>query len=220
MAADDLAALRAIYVATGGPSTWIRNGCWDNDTVPVCWWDQVLCNTTTWRVIELRFASNNMVGALPEELGMLGALRVCWTSAELKTLSLYPRSFIRLFSHNDFQHATLPSAHLEVLQLTFNRGLSGVLPQSLGNLSNLKRLYAWNTSLIGIPETIGGLHNLIAIDLTDNLIQGPVPLAIARLTNVDTVYFDGNEGITCPLDAPVQKWLDAVKYHADPCASS
>ena len=177
---DDLKALRAIYASTGGATTWIRNGCWDNDSVPVCWWDQVLCNTTTWRVIELRFASNAMVGVLPDEIGLL--------------------------------------EHLQVLQLTFNRGLSGKLPESIGMLSRLERLYAWNTSLTAIPDSIGGLSNLIAIDLTDNLIEGPVPVGVANLENVDTVYLDGNAGVVCPLAAPVSKWLSAVKYHADPCA--
>jgi hypothetical protein len=34
-------ALRALYLSTGGPTSWLRNACWLNESVPVCWWDQV-----------------------------------------------------------------------------------------------------------------------------------------------------------------------------------
>jgi hypothetical protein len=32
---DDVAGLRALYLSTGGPSSWIRNACWLNESVPV-----------------------------------------------------------------------------------------------------------------------------------------------------------------------------------------
>ena len=54
---DDIAGLRALYLSTNGPE-WDRNACWLNTSVPVCWWDQVLCNTTTWRVRQLRLVRN------------------------------------------------------------------------------------------------------------------------------------------------------------------
>ena len=72
---DDVAALRALYLATGG-DRWIRNACWLNASVPVCWWDQVLCDTKTWRVRELRLASNNLVGFLPSKIASLTSLQV------------------------------------------------------------------------------------------------------------------------------------------------
>ena len=177
-----LPRLRALYLATGGTDKWLRNGCWLNTSVPVCWWDQVLCNTTTWRVRELRFASNNMHGTIPEEIGLL--------------------------------------SHLEVLQLTFNRGLTGTLPPAVGRLSKLKWLYAWNASLQSVPETVGGMQGLVKLDLMDNALAGALPDSLAQLGLTDTAYFDGNDGLTCPVSAAVGKWLQGVKYHAEPCANS
>lgn len=65
--ADDVAALVALFHSTGGATTWLRNACWLNTSIPVCCWDQVLCNNTSGRVRELRLASNNLVGRLPAE---------------------------------------------------------------------------------------------------------------------------------------------------------
>lgn len=65
-----VAGLRALYLSTGGPTSWLRNGCWLNESVPVCWWDQVLCDPVTWRVRELRLSSNVLTGTLPSALGM------------------------------------------------------------------------------------------------------------------------------------------------------
>ena len=113
-------------------------------------------------------------------------------------------------------------AALETLQLTFNPALRGALPESLGNLSRLRRLYAWNTSLGGaLPRSIGRLAgSLVAIDLTDNQLAGALPDSLAQLRRVDTAYFDGNPRLECPLSPQVAAWLKGVKYHADPCRSS
>ena len=71
---DDVAALRALYLATGGGG-WTRNACWLNESIPVCWWDQVACEGG--RVQQLRLASNNLVGALDEaSLAGLAGLEV------------------------------------------------------------------------------------------------------------------------------------------------
>ena len=42
---------------------------------------------------------------------------------------------------------------------------------------------------------MGGLTNLIALDLTDNQISGEIPGDVAKLENVDTFYIDGNQNL-------------------------
>jgi len=175
---DDYAALRALYLATGGPTVWPRNACWLNPNVSVCYWDQVLCDPDTNRVIELRLSSNVMVGSLPSEIGMMSSLKV--------------------------------------LQLTFNPLLGGAIPDSIGNLTSLERLYAWNTSFTELPEQIGNLKNLRALDLTDNMLTS-LPASLASLLNVDTAYFDGNGGLKCPVAPEVATWLAKIEYHAQLC---
>lgn len=175
---DDFAGLRALYLSTGGPE-WDRNACWLNESVPVCWWDQVLCNTTTWRVRQLRLASNNLIGTLPAEMGGLSAL--------------------------------------EDLQVGFNPGLAGDIPEQISGLASLQRLYAWNTSFTSVPASFGRLGRLIAVDLTDNQLRGALPVSLAALKTPDTVYFDGNPALQCPLEPGVERWLRAVPYHAKVC---
>ena len=108
--------------------------------------------------------------------------------------------------------------HLEVLQLTFNKGISGPVPSSLGNLTRLQRFYAWNASFESLPATLGRLTDLRAIDLMDNQLRGSLPDELAKLQKVDTAYFDGNPKLRCPLSKAVANWLkQSVRYQADPC---
>lgn len=70
-----------------------------------------------------------------------------------------------------------------------------------------------------VPETVGAMTSLERIDLMDNGVQGKLPDSLAQLTNANTVYFDGNDGLECPLSDKVSEWLAGVQYHANPCAN-
>ena len=112
---------------------------------------------------------------------------------------------------------TLPAeigllSHLKILQLTFNRGMVGAIPESIGNLTRLERFYAWNTSFTSIPTAMGNMKNLIALDLTDNCLEGELPEGLSDLTKVDTVYLDGNPKLTCPLTSRMSNWLKNVTF--------
>ena len=100
----------------------------------MCWWDQVLCNTTTWRVRQLRLASNGLNGSLPAGVASL--------------------------------------THLQDLQVGFNPDLTGPIPTSVAGLRSLERLYAWNASFTSVPPEFGSLPSLIAVDLTNNKLEG------------------------------------------------
>jgi hypothetical protein len=113
-------------------------------------------------------------------------------------------------------------SHLEVLQLTFNRALTGTLPSTIGQLTKLRWLYAWNASLESIPEAVGGLRSLERLDMMDNALSGALPsslsqLGLPQLARADTVYLGGNR-IRCPLAPALAHWLETVEYHGDPCA--
>jgi hypothetical protein len=77
LAAQQLAALLALYEATVGPR-WTNNGGWNNpvnNPDPCTSWFGVQCDTTSTEVLALDLHSNNLGGelrgTLPTELGYL-----------------------------------------------------------------------------------------------------------------------------------------------------
>ena len=71
------------------------------------------------------------------------------------------------------------------LNLTGNQ-LTGVIPEALGQLNNLRYLLLNHNQLTGpIPEALGQLNNLQALYLTDNQLTGCIPLALRTVPNDD-----------------------------------
>ena len=72
-------------------------------------------------------------------------------------------------------------------------GVSGALPSSLGNLSNLQQLYLARNQLSGnIPTELGNLANLRNLFLHSNELSGNIPSALGRLENLTGLGLDGN----------------------------
>ena len=79
------------------------------------------------------------------------------------------------------------------LSLSFN-GLSGTIPEELGNLTNLRWLNLWNNDLSGtIPAELGNLTNLQSLNLLGNDLNGPIPAELGNLTNLESLYLYENE---------------------------
>ncbi|PWA75372.1 leucine-rich repeat protein [Artemisia annua] len=90
------------------------------------------------------------------------------------------------------------SSKLESLRFA-SSGLSGNLPQQLGNLRNLVQIDLNNNSISGsVPESLGNLSSLQTFELGNNLLSGPIPDSIGRLSSLLTVYLPDNS-ITGPL---------------------
>jgi hypothetical protein len=68
----------------------------------------------------------------------------------------------------------------------FNLGMTGPIPEVIGDLVNLKVLLLANNQLTGpIPEVIGDLVNLELLSLGNNQLTGPIPEAIGYLVNLE-----------------------------------
>ncbi|KAI4296121.1 hypothetical protein L6164_036106 [Bauhinia variegata] len=90
-------------------------------------------------------------------------------------------------------------SELQDLDLSYNRGLTGPLPQKIGNLKKLSSL-----SLVGcnftdpIPDTIGQLQQLVFLSLNSNSFSGRIPPSIGNLSNLSWLDLTDNQ-----LEGPI-----------------
>ncbi|MGJ8667822.1 MAG: leucine-rich repeat domain-containing protein [Patiriisocius sp.] len=88
---------------------------------------------------------------------------------------------------------------LKKLELSFNK-LSGTIPATIGDLEDLKVFAVNGNELVGtIPTTFGNLENLEQLHLSSNNLEGTIPVAIGNLENLQVLnVFDNNLGGTIP----------------------
>ncbi|XP_056849338.1 leucine-rich repeat receptor protein kinase HPCA1-like isoform X2 [Raphanus sativus] len=80
-------------------------------------------------------------------------------------------------------------SELEILDMSYNTGLTGPLPSNIGGLKKLKNLILVGCSFTGqIPESIGDLEQLVYLSLNLNQLSGTIPASIGRLSNL--YWFD------------------------------
>ncbi|XAR49196.1 Non-specific serine/threonine protein kinase [Bertholletia excelsa] len=76
-------------------------------------------------------------------------------------------------------------SELEILDLSYNKGLTGPLPASIGNLKKLTSLILIGCSFNGrIPDAIGSLQMLTTLSLNSNAFTGPIPPSIGALSDL------------------------------------
>ena len=84
---------------------------------------------------------------------------------------------------------TLPASLGNLSQLTIlgllGNHIGGTIPASLGNLSNLKNLTLGSNNFSGeIPASLGNLSNLTYISVIYNSLSGPIPTSLGNLPNL------------------------------------
>ncbi|XP_020230734.1 probable leucine-rich repeat receptor-like protein kinase At5g49770 isoform X2 [Cajanus cajan] len=76
-------------------------------------------------------------------------------------------------------------SELETLDLSYNKDLTGPLPQSIGDLKKLTTLILVGCSFKGpIPDSIGNLQELLFLSLNSNSFSGPIPHSIGNLSKL------------------------------------
>ena len=76
----------------------------------------------------------------------------------------------------------------------FDNQLSGALPSSLGNLTNLRLLWLSSNAFSGsLPSWLGNLTNLVMLQLSDNQLSGALPPSLGNLTNLQDLRLGANQ---------------------------
>ena len=72
--------------------------------------------------------------------------------------------------------------------------LTGTIPASLGNLSQLESLDLYSNQLTGtIPATLGSLSQLKYLDLGENQLTGTIPASLGNLSQLEYLYLNSNQ---------------------------
>ena len=71
------------------------------------------------------------------------------------------------------------------------------IPESIGNLTNLKELTIFDTLIIALPESIGNLTNLQELVISGNSLTS-LPESIGNLTNLQELVISGNSLTSLP----------------------
>jgi len=133
---------------------------------------------------ELRMEFNILTGSIPPSFGK---------QQNMQTLALHANYF-GSYSDGDFQffNALSYCTHLLSLSVGSNR-LGGGLPSSIANMStNLTELSPGGNHISGIvPRDIGNLIHLQTLQLYGNLLKGPIPTSVGKLSGLGllSVFF-------------------------------
>jgi internalin A len=88
------------------------------------------------------------------------------------------------------------------LAAALNTIYASLLPESIGQLAQLKRLNLFGNQLSALPESIGELAQLEELDLSDNQLRA-LPESVLALTEADglrRLYLHGNDALGIPRE--------------------
>ena len=190
-AAEEKAALVALYNATNGPN-WTHSDNWLSPE-PLSTWHGVTTNTNG-RVTRLDLASNGLSGPIPD-LSPLTSLTSLALSFNQLTGSIPDLSALTnltgLYLYNNQLSGPIPDlsppTSLTSLALNSNQ-LTGSIPD-LSALTNLTGLYLYNNQLTGPFPDLSALTNLRSLSLAGNPLSGQMP-DLSALTQLTGLYLD------------------------------
>ncbi|CAA7037631.1 unnamed protein product [Microthlaspi erraticum] len=109
-------------------------------------------------------------------------------------------------------------AELQILDLSYNIGLSGSLPPNIGDLKKLRNLILVGCSFSGqIPESVGSLEQLEYLSLNSNQFSGTIPASIGRLSklywfDISDNQIEGNIPVSNGTSSPGLDMLHETKH--------
>lgn len=153
-------ALIVLFLSCGG-NTWIGIKPWISQNLEhECDWDQVTCNDKE-QVIGISAHGIDMIGSLPEELGILSHLQF-FDASQNRLQGSLPSSLTGM--------TDLKSLGVSLNNMAFS------IPTEIGLLTNLESLeMAFNTITGDLPQELKQLTNLQLLDVFHNAnLKGPI----------------------------------------------
>ncbi|XP_073099538.1 leucine-rich repeat receptor protein kinase HPCA1 isoform X2 [Elaeis guineensis] len=185
--------LEAISLVSMNHQRLISRGCW------VC-------------LLTLIFLTSIIsADTLPEEAAALHSLAESWENQPQSWVGLDPcgTNWVGIScSNSHIIIITLPglglggtlSAEIQnlpelvALDLSYNEGLNGPIPQSIGNLVKLRYLVLVGCSFSGnIPPELGNLARLSFLSLNSNNLRGSIPGSLGNLSELTWLDITDNE---------------------------
>ncbi|KAJ0957860.1 putative protein kinase RLK-Pelle-LRR-IX family [Helianthus annuus] len=219
---DDAAVMSKLSTTLSStPSTWTT-------TSSFCNWDGIQCDNSN-RVTSINLPDKSLTGTLPSDLNQL---------TQLKTLSL-PRNHIAgplptlanltllqqvILESNNF--TSIPPdffsglTNLQTIRISDNPDLSPwVVPDTLGENSNLQTFEASNANIIGsIPDIFDKFTNLQNLRLSYNNLTGALPPSFggSQIQNLwlnnQVQGLSGNLDVISLMTQISQAWLQANSF--------
>ncbi|PWA38567.1 leucine-rich repeat protein [Artemisia annua] len=136
-------------------------------------------------LLSLDLSGNQLTNIIPKSLGNFCNLR------EIDLSFNYFQNISLKYLLESFLECKSP--HLQSLSISHS-GLSGHLPDQLGQLKHMEHLELDNNQISGIiPDSIGRLSFLRTLYLSENQISGPIPNSIGRLSLLEVVVLSYNQ---------------------------
>ncbi len=199
---QDSLALVALYNATDGPN-WTYNTNWLQPGKCLHEWDGVRYLDTgsfrSDRVWWLGLGNNNLVGSLPDEIGMLAGL----TSLGLGDNHLsgaLPASMVDMDSlyylslgSNDFGGFPEGLDELDqVVHFDYSSREPAPFPEGFEAMESLETLGLVNGFTGSIPDSYGDIPQLRQLILRSNMVTGGIPAALANLDSLERLILPDN----------------------------
>ena len=137
-------------------------------------------------------------------------------ATELTFLDLSPGAWdpeTREFTSRNFISDISPILNLRKLRAVYlgNNQLSGPIPSSIGEMTELVFLYLYENNLSGeIPSGIGNLSNLKYLGLSGNDLSGEIPVELGNLTELRHLYLSDNQ-LSGPIPAELGNLVNLTK---------
>ncbi|KAH6781810.1 hypothetical protein C2S51_007103 [Perilla frutescens var. frutescens] len=152
----------------------------------------------------LDLSSNSLQGTLPAAFANLTSLHILDLSenyllggelsnnlaklCSLQKLDLSVNNFSGQIIQLIDGFSLCDDSKLEILNLGFNTELGGKIPDSIGQLGNLKDLALWRNSFVGsLPDSIGNLSSLEQLRLMNTKMSGTPPESMGNLSSLVTL---------------------------------
>ncbi len=213
-------ALIAFYNATGGDN-WLYNNNWCSDRPLREWWGvktdyNGFVTSIDFCKSEGSPSCNDLCGTLPPEFADLKHLtRFCVKQCRNFLCDGFPDALLKIETLTDLiiDQCGL-SGHIpenigdlkNLVQLSLQQNyLTGSVPASISNMKNLESLWLSRNGLTGdIPQNIGDLKNLVFLCMEENCLTGSIPASISNMQNLTTLWLSGN-GLTGDIPQAIQE---------------